>query len=134
MDISRAHQLFGYATVVVTLDLLVVASWSVVAARASSGALDHRFAVDRSILGLVALLALDGLVGLGLLLTGARPAAALHLLYGPAAFVTVPVGYWLARRGGIRVGPGPGHGRRDVWVAVAAVVLLGIEYRLLVTG
>jgi hypothetical protein len=132
MDISRAHQFLGYAAVVVTLVLLVVASWSALAARASSGKVDHRFAVDRSIIGLVALLALDGLVGITLLVTGARPGDPLHLLYGPAAFVTVPVGYWLARRGGVRAASG--HGRRDVWVAVAAVVLLGLEYRSFVTG
>src|SRR3954447_7819501 len=131
MDITGAHQLFGYASVAVTLVLLVVASWSALAARTSSGVRDHRFAVDRAILGLLAVVAVAGLVGLGLLVGGRRPAEPLHLLYGVAALVTVPVGYWLARRGGVRSSAG---GRRDAWVAVAALVLLGIELRLFMTG
>ena len=131
MDITPAHQLLGYAAVAVTVVLLVVASWSALAARTSLGPTDHRFAVDRAILGLLLVVAIEGLVGLGLLLTGKRPADLLHVVYGVAALVTAPVGYWLARRGGVRT---PGSGRRDVWVAVAAVVLLGLELRLLMTG
>ena len=87
--------------------------------------------MDRAILGLLLVIAIDGLVGLGLLLTGKRPADLLHVVYGVAALVTAPVGYWLARRGGVRA---PGPGRRDAWVAVAAVVLLGLEFRLFMTG
>ena len=48
----------GYAAVVLTLVLLVLTSWSALAARASSGKVDHRFAVDRSIMGVLALLGL----------------------------------------------------------------------------
>lgn len=131
MDITPAHQLLGYAVVAVTLVLLVVASWSALATRTSLGTTDHRFAVDRAILGLLLVVAIDGLVGLGLLLTGKRPADLLHVVYGVAALLTAPVGYWLAGRGGVRTS---GRGRRDVWVAVAAVVLLGLEARLFMTG
>jgi hypothetical protein len=131
MDITGAHQLLGYASVAVTLVLLVVASWSALAARTSSGVRDHRFAVDRAILGLLAVVAIAGLVGLGLLVGGGRPADLLHVIYGVAALVTAPVGYWLARR---RAGQTSGHVRRDMWVVVAAVVLLGLELRLFMTG
>ncbi len=132
MDITAAHQFLGDAALLITFTLLVVASWSALADRASSGERDHRFAVDRTILGLLAVLLVDGLVGLGLLVGGGRPRDPLHLLYGPAALVTAPIGYWLARRGGLA--RAPRSVRRDAWVAVAAVVLLGIEYRLFVTG
>jgi hypothetical protein len=131
VDITVAHQLLGAAALLVTAVLLVVASWSAFSERASNGARDHRFAVDRTILVVLAVLLLAGLVGLGLLAGGGRPADPLHLLYGQAALVTAPIGYWLARRGGLRA---PGRFRRDMWVAIAAVVLLGIEYRLFVTG
>ena len=123
--------MLGYAAVAVTVVLLAVASWSALAARGSSGARDHRFAVDRAILGLLSVVAIAGLVGLVLVLQGARPTDLLHLVYAVAALVSAPVGYWLARRGGIR---NPGRGRRDVWVAAAAVVLLGLELRLIMTG
>jgi hypothetical protein len=132
MDITGAHQFLGYAALLVTLVLLVVASWSAVAARHSAGPRDHRFAVDRVILGVLAVLAVDGAIGLVVMATAARPSDPLHLLYGPAALVTAPMGYWLARREGLA--RAPGSVRRDIWVAVAAVVLLGIEYRLFVTG
>src|SRR4051812_18256199 len=112
MDITPAHQLLGYAAVAVTLVLVVVASWSALAARRALGATDHRFAVDRAILGLLLVVGVDGFVGIGFLLTGKRPADLLHVVYGVAALVTAPVGYWLARRGGVRT---PGPGRRDVW-------------------
>ena len=132
MDITGAHQFLGFGALLVTVVLLFAACWSAVAARGSAGTRDHRFAVDRAILALLVVLVVDGLIGLGLLVTGVRPADPIHLLYGPAAFATAPVGYWLARRGGFRAGSG--RSRRDAWVALAAIVLLGIEYRLFVTG
>jgi hypothetical protein len=131
MDITTAHQLLGYASLATTIALLGAAAWSSVAVRRTSGAHDHRFAVDRLILGVVAIVAIAGLVGLWLVAGGQLPADPLHLVYGPAALLTAPIGYALATR---RDSASAHGGRRDAWIAVAAVVLLGIELRLLVTG
>ena len=80
----------------------------------------------------VGLIAVNGIAGLLLLAAGSRPADALHLLYGPAALITLPGGVWLSRRG-------RGHARGaasrgDGWLVVAVLVLLGIELRLFMTG
>jgi hypothetical protein len=76
--------------------------------------------------------AVNGLAGLFLLANGPPPADSLHLLYGSAALVTLPVGVWLGRRG--RGAGSAGAPRRDGWLVVAAIVLLGIELRLFMTG
>jgi hypothetical protein len=44
--------------------------------------------------------------------------------------VTLPVGWWLATRRTRH----PARGRRDVWLLAAALVLLGLEVRLFMTG
>jgi hypothetical protein len=108
-----------------------VAIWSAIAGRRSGGRSDHRFAVDRAVLAALVLVAAAGLVGIALLIGGSRPADPLHLLYGPAALVCMPVAIWLGARapagGGTRL-------RRDVWTAGGGIVLLGLAWRLLATG
>jgi hypothetical protein len=129
---TDAHQFLARVVVAATIAMLLASLWSVIAARRSEGRVDHRFAVDRLVLLAVGLIAANGIVGSFLLAGGSRPADALHLLYGPAALVTLPIGVWLSRRGADVAGaPAP---RRYGGLVVAAVVLLGIELRLFMTG
>jgi hypothetical protein len=107
------------------------AGWSVIAARRSDGRSDHRFAVDRAVLGALLVLVAAGLVGIALLLGGSRPVDPLHLLYGPAAAVCVPVAIWI---GALTSGDGASRRRRDMWTAGGGLVLLGLVLRLFATG
>jgi hypothetical protein len=129
---TDAHQFLARVTIVATIAMLLVGLWSIVSARRRGGRVDHRFAVDRLVLLVVGLVAANGIVGSSLLAGGSRPADALHLLYGPAALVTLPVGVWLSRRG--RDLASSAAARRDAWLVAAAVLLLGIELRLFMTG
>jgi hypothetical protein len=129
---SDAHQFLARVVVAATMAILLASLWSVISARRSDGRVDHRFAVDRLVLLVVGLIAVNGIAGLVLLAGGPGPADVLHLLYGPAALVTLPGGVWLSRRGrGLARGAAS---RRDGWLVVAAIVLLGIELRLFMTG
>jgi hypothetical protein len=132
-NVAAAHQVAALAILGVTIALVGAAAWSWTAARRTEGRSDHRFAVDRLVLAVEAFIALD--VGLGslLLVTGARPSDALHLLYGLAALVTLPVGWWW---GGRPDGPGAisVRHRRDGRLLLAAAILVGIELRLVATG
>jgi len=129
--VTDLHQLLGILVVVATVALLAAGGWSAIATRRSGGTRDHRFAVDRLVLMVVGLVLANGLVGLLLIGTGARPADALHLLYGPAALATLPVGVWLSRRASAGAAA---PRRKEAWLVVATIVLLGIELRLFATG
>jgi hypothetical protein len=131
---TDAHQFLARGVVAATIAMLLAGLWSLTSARRSAGRIDHRFAVDRLVLLVVAVVAASGIAGLLLVADSSRPADALHLLYGPAALITLPVGVWLSRRGrggGSRTAAAP---RRDGWLVAAAIVLLGIELRLFMTG
>jgi hypothetical protein len=130
--VSEVHQIVAAAVVATTIALLFAASWSMVAARRSGGRQDHRFAVDRSLLVGVALIAANDVAGAIVVAGGAAPADPLHLVYGAAAFVTLPIGWLLGGRP--RGGRPPTRIRRDAWVVAASVVLLGLELRLYMTG
>ena len=129
---TTAHDFLARVVVTATIALLLVGLWSTVSARRSEGRVDHRFAIDRLVLLVVGLIAANGIVGSLVLAGGSRPADALHLLYGPAALVTLPVGVWLSRRGSGFTGAA--GRRRNRWLVAAAVVLLGLELRLFMTG
>ena len=129
---TSAHQLGAWAAVVATIALLAAALWSWADAGRTAGRRDHRFAVDRLVIGVVAVIVVGALLGLVNLAAGERPLDALHLLYGALAVVAVPAGRALGGRA--RGADGAPRGRRDGWVAVAALVLLGIELRLFMTG
>jgi len=130
-NVAAAHQVAALAILGVTIALLGAAVWSWAGAR-TAGRDDHRFAVDRLVLAVETLVAVE--IGLGglLLATGERPADPLHLLYGVAALVTLPVGRWWGgrpdRSGAIN------RRRRDGWLILAAAILVGVELRLLATG
>lgn len=128
---SEAHALIGSAAIAAPLVVVGAAVWSVVAAQRSGGRVDHRFAVDRAVLAELFLLAAAGLVGMALLLGGSQPADPLHLVYGPAALLCVPLAIVIGGRGS------PEHAsrqRRDMWTAGGAIVLLGLGLRLVATG
>lgn len=129
---TDAHAFLARVVVAATIAMLLASLWSVTSARRSDNRVDHRFAVDRLVLLVVGLIAANGIVGSFLLAGDSRPADALHLLYGPAALITLPVGAWLSRRG--RDFTGAAGPRRDGWLVVAALVLLGLELRLFMTG
>jgi hypothetical protein len=131
--VKDVHVFLGILAVAATVALLAAGGWSAIAARRSGGVADHRFAVDRLVLVVIALLATNGLIGLLQIATGQRPADPLHLLYGPAALISLPFGAWLTRRDD-RGGGAAATRRREAWMIGAAVVLLGIELRLIVTG
>ncbi len=135
---TELHQIAALAAAVASVALLVAAAWSFLAARRSGGRADHRFAVDRLVILATAAIGLGGLLGAGLLVGGGRPADPLHLLYGPVALVTPAAGWWMGHRGGSD-GTGPATGRDvpargDGWLVVAAIVLIGVELRLFLTG
>jgi len=129
---TDAHQFLARVVVAATIAMLLASLWSVIAARRAEGRVDHRFAVDRLVLLVVGLVAANGFAGSLLLAGGSRPADVLHLLYGPAALVTMPIGVWLSRRG--RDLRSPAAPRHHGWLVAAALVLLGIELRLFMTG
>jgi hypothetical protein len=129
--VTAVHQLLGWASIAGSAAIVAVAIWSVIEGRRSSGRSDHRFAVDRSVLAVLVLVAAAGLIGIALLMSGSRPVDPLHLVYGPTAMVCLPVAIWI----GTRASAGPGSRlRRDVWTAGGGMVLLGLTLRLLATG
>ena len=126
------HALLGWAAIAATVALAAVSAWSVADGRRTGGRRDHRFAVDRLVLIVLGVIAVNVLVGGALAAGGARPADPLHFLYGVAALVALPAGWALGGRPGrdgrrTRI-------RRGLWVLVAAAILLGIQLRLLATG
>lgn len=130
---TTAHHVAGWAVVAVTAGLLVGAIWSWLASRRSDGERDHRFAVDRLVLIVLAAVGVAALQGLAVLATGARPGEPLHVLYAVLALVALPVAWALGGRAAAGARSGERR-RRDAWVAVSAVVMLGIELRLFLTG
>jgi cytochrome bd-type quinol oxidase subunit 2 len=132
---TELHQILGIVTGVGSAILVVASVWSWLAARRSAGERDHRLAVDRAILFVVAAVGAAAVLGLVMLVTGSRPADALHLLYGVAAIATPLVGWWLAARraddGGASARRRP---RRDGFLVIASLILAGVIVRLFMTG
>jgi hypothetical protein len=121
------------AAVATAASLVVVASaiWSAVVGRRSGGRRDHRSALDRAVLVVLGSVLSADVIGAILLLAGSRPADPLHLVYGPAALVALPLAIWIGARS---VSADPSRVRRDVWTAGGGIVLLGIVLRLFATG
>ena len=129
---TDAHQFAAILIIGISLAVLAAAAWSWFAARRSAGAGDHRFAVDRLVLLAEVGIAAEVMVGGLLLVSDQRPTDTLHVLYAAIAIVTLPIGWWIGGR------PGPGgrvsRPRRDAWLTLASLVLLGVEARLVMTG
>ena len=111
---TNAHQIGALAVAAATAGMLAVATWSVTAGRRSGGRHDHRFAVDRMVLIVEGLIAANAALGAGLLASALRPTDVLHLLYGPAALLTLPVGWALGARR--RAEGTRSRLRRDAWL------------------
>jgi hypothetical protein len=129
--VTAVHNLLGLASIAGALTVVGAAAWSVIAGWRSGGRLDHRFAVDRAVLAVLVMVAAAGLAGLTRMLGGSGPADPLHLVYGPAALISVPVAIWIGARA-----PAERRSRlrRDIWTAGGGIVLLGLGLRLLATG
>jgi hypothetical protein len=127
--VSNAHQLVAWASGALAVALLAAATFSWWTARRTGGRADHRFLVDRLLLATLALIAIAGLLGLGLLAIGARPADRLHVLYGVAALLTGPLAWGFGGRTEPVV-----RRHRDGWIAVGAAVVLAIGVRLAMTA
>lgn len=117
---TQAH---GWLAIVVLL-AAVAALVGAIALRA--GRRDAHRWVDRAILAALAVIALDGLLGLGLVALGHAPTDLLHVVYGVAALVVLPVARWAERSADRR--------RRALWIAGGSLVLIGILVRLAQTG
>ena len=72
-----------------------------------------------------------GLLGAVLLAAGSRPADPLHLVYGLAGLIALPVAIWIGARAS---SVDSTRLRRDLWTAGGGIVLLGIGLRLFATG
>jgi hypothetical protein len=129
---TTAHHLVAWVVVGLSAGFLVATVWSWLAGRRSGGRADHRFAVDRIILGLLAVVGVAEVLGLIVLAGGNGPSDPLHLVYGVAALVAIPIAWTWAGRAARDVAVA--RTRRDAWLAVAATVMLGIELRLFMTG
>jgi hypothetical protein len=132
VDLAIAHLLVAWTIAAGAAAVLVAALWSWLEARLSGDRQDHRFAVDRVLVATVVVALGNVVIGSLLYATGTPPKDPLHLLYGVAAVATLPLGWWFGGRPA-RTGRSSRR-RRDGWVAVAAVALLGVTLRLFMTG
>ncbi|MFL5673653.1 MAG: hypothetical protein ACJ779_01475 [Chloroflexota bacterium] len=130
---TSSHQLLGWLMVALSGALVAVGAWSVATGRRSGGRADHRFAVDRLFIVVLASVMIAVASGLLLLATDHRPADGLHLLYGVVAVVVLPIGYVVGLRTA-RPETGRLMRQRDAWAVVAGIFLLGIAVRLFGTG
>jgi hypothetical protein len=129
--VTAVHNLLGLASIAGALAVVGAAGWSVITGWRSGGRRDHRFAVDRAVLAVLLLVAAAGVTGLARLLAASGPADPLHFVYGPAAFLSVPIAIWIEARA-----PAERRSRlrRDIWTAGGGIVLVGVGLRLLATG
>lgn len=82
--------------------------------------------LDRLILTAIGITVAAGIVGLGLILTGARPSDALHVVYGVLPGLCIAAGRYLGRQQ---------RGRSQAaWVLASVVLSLGILARLAMTA
>jgi hypothetical protein len=104
------------------VDMLVL----VAAIALALGVNGARLWLDRAILVALVLAGLDAFVGIALIASGHGPSDLLHVVYGAAALVVLPVVRWAGR--------GRDLSRRALWVVAGSVVLAGVLLRLAQTG
>ncbi len=114
------HQ--GFARVVLIYTLLV-ALWGLflwARGRNPSGSYLGALILDWGVI------ALQGVIGIILVIQGFRPGQLLHLLYGVAAFLTLPTAYFWSDTGTTR--------RDSLIFGLAALFLFGLAIRATMTG
>jgi hypothetical protein len=104
------------------VDLLIVAASIALAL----GAREARLWLDRAILVALVVAGLDAVVGIALIASGHAPSDLLHVVYGAATLVVLPVVRWAGRGRDLR--------RRALWMVAGSVVLAGVLLRLTQTG
>lgn len=113
------HQRFGFALIIVFLI-------GMVAAAVASQALRYLPTVRVYLWLAFVAVTIQGLLGLGLLITGDRPGDGLHYLYGPLTFLTLPLAAVISRGG---------TSRREGWMLAAGFLFaLLFSIRSLGTG
>lgn len=117
---TELHELSAYGVVALVVATLAGSFLAAVMGR------PVRLWLDRIILLTLGALLVAAATGLLPLLVSGPPADPLHLLYGLAAPLTLLGGRYLGRHGSIR--------RRGLIVAVSALAVLGIVYRLFTTA
>lgn len=85
-----------------------------------------RLWLDRMVLVALILAGINALAGIALIASGHAPSDLLHVVYGAAALIVLPVARWAGRGADLR--------RRALWVAAGSVVLAGVLLRLGQTG
>ncbi|MGI8609393.1 MAG: hypothetical protein ACR2MY_09235 [Candidatus Dormibacteria bacterium] len=120
MSLKVIHASLASVTAAAGFALVVSAGWATY--RRSASSIRLVLLVRRAAI-IAALLA--GAAGVLLLVTGHRPHALLHVMYGVFALLTVPFAATLAARNPQRGG---------VYHLVAGILLLGLAFRLAATG
>ena len=130
----------GLAQLVVTIHVLLalatataVVVLGIIALAAAIGASVSRTALDRLVLAAILAAAFAAASGLAVLGIGRVPGDPLHLLYGIAAIVVLPIARALVsrrtRRGSLPTAQGLGR-----WLLTGSLVTLGVLLRLAMTG
>jgi hypothetical protein len=125
--VSTLHDALGIATLALAVLVLCTTLGSAVLGDRLPRAA-RRWAVDGLALAVEASVLVTGLVGPVLLATGHQPADLLHFLYAAVALGALPVTL------GIAMSRGAAGARRDRWLALGALILVGVSIRLLQTG
>ena len=124
---TSLHDALGIGTIV--LAVLVLGTTTLSAALGSRVPASARaWGVDGLALVVQAFIIVTALVGPLLLATGHQPGDILHFLYAIVGLGALPVALAIAMN---RRATGP---RRDRWLALGALVLVGVSVRLLQTG
>jgi len=115
----QVHDAFGLAV------LVLAAAGAILAIL---GLLRPRFmpAVRIYLRVILAVVAIQVLIGLVLVVTGSRPHEVLHWLYGAATLVTIPIAVVVGRRLGGR--------DEQIWLAGGAVLTVLFALRAIATG
>jgi hypothetical protein len=117
--LQSVHEFLAVAAVAA---VVVAVAWAALLVFTGRDAGRRFRGAERVVIGLIVLAAVAGAVQFA---TGARPADGLHLLYGGAAIVVIPVARSFQNGAGSRAG---------IVMLLGFVVLAGVLYRLFATG
>jgi Kef-type K+ transport system membrane component KefB len=120
VSLGPIHQALSLIAVVGDVGVLLLAGLGVLLRRWD------RVLADRLILAVLAATGLAALAGVAVALQSRPPSDPLHLVYGIAAILVLPIARYLGRSGSDR--------RRAGWLAVGSLVLLALYARLWMTA